>query len=244
MERSGGEAAGARSRTAMARRRALPAMLAVGVCAALAGAAVATGVLQLAVLQQIGAGAEVSESLAAVSDGLYGGVGLLQLLATVVAGILWLRWLHAAYGALREVGSGYTTFTPGWAVGYWFVPLVNLVRPYQIVRELWQRSESANALDALPGQTPNLVSGWWGLWLVAALGGRVAASQQMGAATLPDLTSATMVQLVIDAIVLAAGVLAVLIVRRIAQVQSGWSGRAATTGRDLAQDLGGAVEPR
>jgi len=46
--------------------------------------------------------------------------------------------------ASAPVGTRESRFTPGWAVGYWFVPFVNLVRPYQIVADLWLRSDVLN----------------------------------------------------------------------------------------------------
>ncbi len=52
-----------------------------------------------------------------------------------VTPILYLMWLHRVVRQLnawgREVGA-----TPGWAVGCWFVPFVNLVKPFRVVRSI------------------------------------------------------------------------------------------------------------
>ena len=59
-------------------------------------------------------------------------------------GIVWLAWLRGAYRNLALVGSKRSRFTPRRAVGYWFMPFVNLVRGYQVMKDLWLRSESMN----------------------------------------------------------------------------------------------------
>ena len=79
----------------------------------------------------------------------------------IVTGIVWLLWLHSSYGLLRYLGTKVTRFSPGWAVGCWFVPFVNLVRPYQVVEELRlrlsvaTRRTIARALDLLGVSAPD-----------------------------------------------------------------------------------------
>src|SRR5260370_20338084 len=74
-----------------------------------------------------------------------GCIALLFLLALIASATLWLCWLHRAYSNLKLLGTRETRFTTGWAVGYWFLPVFNLFRPYQIVSDLWMRSREANA---------------------------------------------------------------------------------------------------
>lgn len=48
--------------------------------------------------------------------------------------VLVLVWLHAAFTAMR----GRTSFSPGMAVGGWFIPLANIVLPALILRDAWR----------------------------------------------------------------------------------------------------------
>lgn len=50
-----------------------------------------------------------------------------------------LRWLYLAHSNLASFGFPVAN-SPGWAVGSWFVPVVNLVVPYLILRELYHGS--------------------------------------------------------------------------------------------------------
>ena len=87
-------------------------------------------------------------------------------MAFACAAVLWLVWLHRAYTNLVFVGSKRVRFSPTWAVAYWFVPFVNVVRAYQVMKDLWLRSDSRNdrdGYDDLPA--PVLLRGWWGVSL-------------------------------------------------------------------------------
>src|SRR3989442_9465016 len=103
---------------------------------------------------------------AAPNDARRPAIAKLKLAALLGTSIIWLTWLRQAYRNLALVGSKRSRFTARQAVGYWFIPFVNLVWAYQVMKDLWLRSESMNdrdAYDDLPA--PALLSGWWGMSL-------------------------------------------------------------------------------
>jgi hypothetical protein len=113
------------------------------------------------------------------SNARIGAVALLYLLVLTIAGIVFLRWLHLSYRNLRELRTEDMRFTPGWAVGYWFIPILNLWRPKQILDDLWRATdaradESPETWRELPAS--NLVRAWWVLILVSTLVGLYARS--------------------------------------------------------------------
>ena len=77
-------------------------------------------------------------------------VGALTVAAIVFACI----WQHRAATAARSLGYP-AARSPGWGVGCWFVPIVNLWMPYGAVR------------DCLPPDHPERarVLRWWVAWL-------------------------------------------------------------------------------
>jgi hypothetical protein len=106
------------------------------------------------------------------SNARIGAVAVVLLLVYIVAGITFLRWLHRSYCNLRELRTEHLRFTPGWAVGYWFVPVLNLWRPKQILDDLWRATdaradESPETWRSLPSS--RLVLGWWVLLIVSTL---------------------------------------------------------------------------
>ena len=135
------------------------------------------------------------------------GVDVLQALLLLVTGICFLVWTYRLSRNTRAFGVAGLQFTPAWAVGYFFVPVVSLYRPYQIFREIWRASD--------PGPTPRsglawqnirppaLLGFWWGSWLVSTLTDRLAAQT-------PNDLGASVVG---AAVSLVSAVLAVSVVR-------------------------------
>jgi hypothetical protein len=87
-------------------------------------------------------------------------VGLLML-ATL---ILFLNWFYRARKN-ADLTTWRQRWSPGWAIGSWFLPPVFLWFPYQIMADIWRaglpperRQGPANA--ALPGL-------WWASWTLA-----------------------------------------------------------------------------
>lgn len=48
-------------------------------------------------------------------------------------------WIHRAHANLFAAGLTGLEFTPGWSIGWFFIPFANLVMPYRAMRELWER---------------------------------------------------------------------------------------------------------
>jgi hypothetical protein len=105
------------------------------------------------------------------NDDLRQGVaGLLWLAAYIGAAVFFIRWFHPAYSNVRALG-GELRFKGGWAIGAWFVPILNLWRPKQIANDIWRGSDpsvrSAHLHISKTSVTP-LLGFWWGAWIIAS----------------------------------------------------------------------------
>jgi hypothetical protein len=115
---------------------------------------------QIGLLSRVHAGGIVTLSEAEASDArqlvtTLGHAGLI-----VVTGVVWMIWQHRAQSNLRDAGTGDLRFTPGWAVGWWFVPVASLWMPYLAVRELLRASEPS-VTDWRQASTGSLPGLWW-----------------------------------------------------------------------------------
>ena len=181
---------------------------------------IVSGFMQRALLLRIAAGVQPLPGVAEANDARQQAIGIVQLLTFIVTAIVWLVWLSRAYANLGAVGTRTSRFTRGWAVGYWFVPFVNLVRPYQIILDLWLRSERLNVDDSVANlPRPAIISWWWGVYLLSGFAGRLFASLARDAKTLPELINVTIIGVVVDAIGIVAALLAVTVVRGIDERQ-------------------------
>lgn len=88
-------------------------------------------------------------------------VALVSVLAHLACAALFCAWFHRAYRNLLALGEPRLRFAPGWAPGSFFVPLLNLFRPYQIAREIWRKSGGEAESPGGP------VAAWWTLFLTS-----------------------------------------------------------------------------
>lgn len=95
----------------------------------------------------------------------------LQGLAWVVTAVLFLVWLHRVYANLAALGARRMRFSPRWAVGTFFLPVLNLVWPFLVMREVWNGSDPDPAGDeaAPPANAVPWVVAWWTLFVGATL---------------------------------------------------------------------------
>jgi hypothetical protein len=104
-------------------------------------------------------------------------VALLEVLIYVATIIFFLIWLYRAADNLPAFGHSprRLSYSPGWAVGSFFIPFVNLIVPYRAVREVWQKSiPLEDALLAEPSP-PASFPIWWLFWLLASFSGNLSA---------------------------------------------------------------------
>jgi len=55
--------------------------------------------------------------------------------------IMFLTWIYITNKNCRGFVSN-MTYTPGWAVAYFFIPIVNFFRPCQVIQEIWKVSRN------------------------------------------------------------------------------------------------------
>lgn len=175
---------------------------------------------EITLFQKFLAGFEITPEAAEANDLRQGFIGLAQVLLTVVTAVPFLIWQHRAYSNLREIGTGYLFASPGWVVGYWFVPILNIYKPYVVMKELWQRSRVANKLgDPRTVRVPATLGLWWAsAWGSGGLG-RVASSSTDSAQSAEDYLKVTWVTLASDALWVIAAGLAIAVVLKIRRLQ-------------------------
>jgi hypothetical protein len=130
-------------------------------------------------------------------------------LATV---IVFLMWLYRVSNNIAAFGQN-TQHSPGWAVGSFFVPIMNLFVPYQAVKDIWKKSEPSGA-DAFSFgvSPPGFFPAWWGFWLASNFVGN--AYFRMSWAEAP-VESLVIVGILSEILSIAAAFFAIQVVREI-----------------------------
>lgn len=89
----------------------------------------------------------------------------IPLFAEQGTAVVWLIWQHQATANLWARAEPGMRTTPGWAVGWWFIPVANLWMPFVAMRELDRRSMGREAAP----RSGALVGVWWLVWVAAWL---------------------------------------------------------------------------
>lgn len=107
-------------------------------------------------------------------------VGFTGLLIFAVTAVLFLVWFHRSYLNLAAFGTPGLQFSAAWAVGWWFVPVAWLWKPYQAAVEIWAASDPDATLRTVAESkdvagAPILIRFWWAAWVVCLFMFNVAA---------------------------------------------------------------------
>lgn len=102
--------------------------------------------------------------------GIWALATLFSLLALVVAAVLVMIWLFRFSKALDARGANGRTWSSGWTIGSWFIPLANLVIPRLVVGEM-ERIANVPYRNEFVGESwkryrrSAVGDLWWLLWV-------------------------------------------------------------------------------
>lgn len=192
------------------------------------GAGVLSMIAQHDLLARAAEGAPPTMIEAKAHDARYAAINRIQVVAFLSCCVGWLVWQHRAYSNLRRMGTGVTDHSPGRATAWWFVPVMNLVRPFQVVKELWLRSASGNAPSEYNRGGAMAVSLWWAAWLLSIAVGRIATRWVPLREGLQGLQTETTLALVFHGLNIIAAMVAMNVVWRIHRLQTRPSALLAT----------------
>ncbi|MDO7843082.1 DUF4328 domain-containing protein [Sphingomonas immobilis] len=84
-----------------------------------------------------------------------------------IASILFVSlWIYRA-NANAHTLSDKMTISPGWNIGWFFIPIACWFNPFKGLRETWQASFTPD--DPENVDAPAFMRWWWGLWIVTNL---------------------------------------------------------------------------
>lgn len=150
------------------------------------------------------------------------GVVLLHLPVAILAIVFFLQWFRRAYYNLGRIGR-HPDHTDGWAVGSWFIPVLNLYRPYSIMKEIWYDTGATSA-GATDSRT--VLRWWWTAYLVHAFSSSLANSTMRKAETMPQILGALPFTMFSDLADIASAALTILVICYVHQAEQRWQLRA------------------
>lgn len=102
-----------------------------------------------------------------------------------------IMWLRRAYYNLHQLPGINPEYSDGWAAGAWFVPFINFVRPFTIMREVWQDTQLA-ALGRV-AEPATILGWWWAACVLRLVIGRITWALSRGGPETSSLSSSDIV---------------------------------------------------
>ncbi len=182
-----------------------------------------SGYLELELLKNAQQGMFIDEGEANSNDIRQMIIGLLQTGIFIASAVLFLNWFRRAYGNLHRLGINYLKHKESMAVWSWFIPIIVLFRPVQIMNEIWtETQEKIKKFDTTysvkrGGFTIGL---WWALFIISNFIGRYVLKTAFKDETIEQLIEGSQAMLVSDVMQIPEALLVILIVFQLSKMES------------------------
>ena len=171
-------------------------------------------------LPELGADQELAENPAgAVVLLLLFGLSLLTIAIYIATVVVFLMWLHRCANNLRAFGywTSQIAHSSAWAVGSFFVPIVNLFVPYKATKEIWEKSRPSESVPfSFSKSPPSFFPAWWGFWIACNFASNIYFRMTMGGA---PREATAIVGVVSDSLSIAAAGFAIMVIKEITRRQ-------------------------
>lgn len=132
--------------------------------------------------------------------------------------IVFLMWIHRVYKNLRAVHVQGLKHSPGWAVGWYFIPIANLFKPYVVMKEIWKSTFHADGTGSWKDKkAPSLMLIWWLTFII----GNIIAGRNSFATydTFGDYKMDAMISLISEPLLIISGISLLILMGRITKIQ-------------------------
>ncbi len=182
---------------------------------ALAAIGLWSGWLEIELLQRVQGGSVVTEAEAAANDSRQALIAGLRIAIFLVTALIFLRWTYLSNRNARILGATDMEFTPGWAVGWYFVPIAFLWKPYQALKEIFKASHPDYAEDWRQAPHPGILPLWWTLWILSTFVDQAVFRTALRAETIDYLLVSSWLTFVSDALSLPLGIVVIVLVSKL-----------------------------
>ena len=108
-------------------------------------------------------------------------------------------------------------FTPGWSIGWYFIPIFTLWKPYQAMKEIWKASHEPN--DWGNASTSSILGWWWFFWIVTNAIGNVSFRLTTSADELNELINLNLINQASELFSIPLAIITLSLITRIYSVQ-------------------------
>lgn len=176
---------------------------------------------QFDLLQTVANGGTVTSAEVVFNDIRQQIVGVVYSITYIVSGIVFIQWFRRAYFNLH-LRSNLLSYTDGWAAGSWFVPFLNLYRPYQMMKELYvetARIFTKKGLSEGATSSTKFLGWWWALWIINNMVAQFEFRTSLKAEIAADLSNVTIAGMIGNLISIPLAIITVRVIKDYAKME-------------------------
>ena len=178
--------------------------------------------MQYDLLQTVADGDFVSDEAIEANDIRESLLGIFYLIVYVISGITFILWFRRAYFNLHQKVN-HLSHAEGWAAGSWFVPIVNLYRPYQIMKEIYVETKKLfikNELSEKVDYSTSYLGCWWTLWIISGVIGQFVFRFALNSAdTVDNLITTTTAQIILEILGIPLALITVKVIKDYSKIE-------------------------
>jgi len=149
-----------------------------------------------------------------LSDTLRQIIVIVNSIVAVLTMVFFILWFRRAYYNLHELPWHNARYTEGWAAGSWFIPIISLYWPYQIMVDIWKGTQNAIRERVGEPQSIALVGWWWALFLINNFFAYAVVFAKGDGTDIDGLLLATKIEFIGNLITIAAIIVTIRMVQR------------------------------
>ncbi|MCC9070408.1 DUF4328 domain-containing protein [Flavobacterium sp. F-65] len=203
-------------------QRAKNAILLIWIVLAINVVSLVSNLLQYNLLHTVGNGGFITPDEANANDSTQQIIAIIFLIVYIISAVTFIQWFRRAYYNLHLKVGHYLSHNEGWAAGGWFVPIVCLYRPIQIMRELYDDTAlylSGKGIKTDKNLTNKALTPWWTLWIVSSIMGQFIYRYDAVATSIDELINSTIANIIMDIIGIPLALITIKIIKDYSQVE-------------------------
>ncbi len=148
-------------------------------------------------------------------------IALLYIMAYVASGVSFIQWFRRAFYNLHFRVKPLSD-KEGWAAGCWFVPIMNLYRPYQIMKEMFEKTdrlleEKVSNYETI--KSFGFLGGWWSLWIFSNIVANSTLTLGGSAKSVQNLMNDTIAHIVSELLAIPLAIVTVNVIKKYSKME-------------------------
>lgn len=135
----------------------------------------------------------------------------------IISGILILKWIYQSNQNARYLGAKDMAFTPAWSIGFYFIPIVSLWKPYQAMKEIWQASQNPDNWQI--EKVSSILGVWWFFWIANSMVGQAVFRMSRRAQEVSEIMNVNLISQVSEILSIPLAVVTWLLINKISNTQ-------------------------